>query len=158
MMTRRVACDGAFTCRPPFSEAGVSLLEVLITLVVVTIGLLGLVGLQTVSLQLNQGALVRSQATNLAYDITDRIRANWPSASAYNIAIDEAAEASPSTLAAADLSEWREALNATLPDGTGSVSVAGNRVTVVIRWLDAGDDDTEFERDTEHSFEFRTDL
>src|SRR5690606_29404017 len=107
----------------PRPEAGVSLLEVLITLVILTIGLLGLAGLQTVSLQLNQGALVRSQASNLAYDITERIRANWPAAAAYNIAIDEDAAASPSTLAESDLSEWREALAATLPDGTGSVEI-----------------------------------
>ena len=139
-------------------EAGVSLLEVLITLVILTIGLLGLAGLQTVSLQLNQGALVRSQASNLAYDITERIRANWPAAAAYNIAIDEDAAASPSTLAESDLSEWREALAATLPDGTGSVEIVDNRVTVVIRWLDSDDTDTGFVRDTERSFEFRTDL
>jgi len=134
------------------------LLEVLITLVILTIGLLGLAGLQTVSLQLNQGALVRSQASNLAYDITERIRANWPAAAAYNIAIDEDAAASPSTLAESDLSEWREALAATLPDGTGSVEIVANRVTVVIRWLDSDDTDTGFVRDTERSFEFRTDL
>lgn len=142
----------------PRPEAGVSLLEVLITLVILTIGLLGLAGLQTVSLQLNQGALVRSQASNLAYDITERIRANWPAAAAYNIAIDEDAAASPSTLAESDLSEWREALAATLPDGTGSVEIVANRVTVVIRWLDSDDTDTGFVRDTERSFEFRTDL
>lgn len=142
----------------PRPEAGVSLLEVLITLVILTIGLLGLAGLQTVSLQLNQGALVRSQASNLAYDITERIRANWPAAAAYNIAIDEDAAASPSTLAESDLSEWREALAATLPDGTGSVEIVDNRVTVVIRWLDSDDTDTGFVRDTERSFEFRTDL
>ena len=47
---------------------------------------------------------------------------------------------------------------ATLPDGKGSVEVAGNRVTVVIQWLDAGDDDIGFDRDTARSFEFRTDL
>src|SRR5688572_6751695 len=140
-MTRGTSLSSAFLQRsiPTLSrQKGVGLLEVLITLVVLTIGLLGLAGLQTVSLQLNQSALVRSQASSLAYDITERIRANWSSAAAYNIAIDDTVDSSPSTLAAADLKEWREALAATLPEGTGSISIVNNRVTVVIRWLDTG--------------------
>lgn len=144
--------------RTTSKQAGAGLLEVLIALVVLTVGLLGLASLQTVSLQLNGSALVRSQAANLAYDITERIRANRPAAAAYNIAIDEDPESSPSTLAAADLAEWRNALAATLPEGTGSVTIVDDRVVVVIRWLDSGDDDIGFARDTEHSFEFRTQL
>jgi len=143
---------------PPAVQKGAGLLEVLIAIVIIAIGLLGLAGLQTVSLQLNQGALVRSQASNLAYDITERIRANWSDAAAYNIGIDDEPESSPATIAARDIKEWRDALAATLPDGKGSVEVAGNRVTVVIQWLDAGDDDIGFDRDTARSFEFRTDL
>jgi len=161
MTARRIGFTGEGLRRaapPRRTQKGVGLLEVLIAVVIVAIGLLGLAGLQTVSLQLNQGALVRSQASNLAYDITERIRANWADAAAYSIGLDDDPEASPSTLAAADVKEWRDALAATLPDGTGSVNVAGNRVIVVIRWLDADDQDGGFERNTERSFEFRTDL
>ena len=143
---------------PPATQKGVGLLEVLIAIVIIAIGLLGLAGLQTVSLQLNQGALVRSQASNLAYDITERIRANWSDAAAYNIDVDHEPESSPETIAARDIKEWRDALAATLPDGKGSVEVVGNRVTVIIQWLDANDEDAGFERDTVRSFEFRTDL
>src|SRR5690606_22885225 len=85
---------------PPAVQKGAGLLEVLIAIVIIAIGLLGLAGLQTVSLQLNQGALVRSQASNLAYDITERIRANWSDAAAYNIGIDDEPESSPATIAA----------------------------------------------------------
>src|SRR5690606_6617322 len=128
MTARRIGFTGEGLRRaapPRRTQKGVGLLEVLIAVVIVAIGLLGLAGLQTVSLQLNQGALVRSQASNLAYDITERIRANWADAAAYSIGLDDDPEASPSTLAAADVKEWRDALAATLPDGTGSVNVAG---------------------------------
>lgn len=141
----------------PHGQRGVSLIEVLIAAVVLSFGLLGLIGLHTVSLQLNQGAVVRSQASLLAYDITDRIRANWRAADAYNLAIGDPTPAA-GDLTATDLNDWRTALDAMLPGGTGSVEVAGGRVTVVIRWLDSGDDDTDFERDQQRTFEFRTAL
>ena len=64
-------------------HAGFSLLEVLITVVIVSIGLLGLAGLQATGLQNNQKAYHRSQATVLAYDLTDRIRANTVSIDDY---------------------------------------------------------------------------
>ena len=161
MTAQRIGFTRAFLRRPAparRAQEGVGLLEVLITIVVLALGLLGLAGLQTVSLQLNQGALVRSQASNLAYDITERIRANWSDAAAYNIDVDDEPESSPETIAARDIKEWRDALAATLPDGKGSVEVVGNRVTVIIQWLDANDEDAGFERDTVRSFEFRTDL
>jgi type IV pilus modification protein PilV len=55
---------------------GFSLFEVLIALVVLSVGLLGLASLQTNTLKFNQGAYLRTQATNLAYDMADRMRAN----------------------------------------------------------------------------------
>jgi len=161
MTAQRIGFTRAFLRRPAparRAQEGVGLLEVLITIVVLALGLLGLAGLQTVSLQLNQGALVRSQASNLAYDITERIRANWAAADEYDLDIDEDPESPPSTLAAMDLNEWRAALEATLPAGTGSVDVDGNRVTVVIRWLDIDDANGGSERDVENTFEFITDL
>jgi type IV pilus assembly protein PilV len=55
---------------------GFSLVEVLVALLVLSIGLLGLAALQTTSLQYNTGSYFRTQATLLAYDIIDRMRAN----------------------------------------------------------------------------------
>ena len=57
-------------------QKGFTLLEVLVAVLVLAIGLLGLAGLQATSLRVNQSASMRSQATNLAYDMADRIRAN----------------------------------------------------------------------------------
>ena len=59
-----------------FQHRGFSLIEVLVALLVLSIGLLGLAALQTTSLQYNTGSYFRTQATFLAYDIIDRMRAN----------------------------------------------------------------------------------
>ena len=60
---------------------GFTLIEVLISLVVLSLGLLGLAALQASSLRSNQGAYYRSQAAQFAYNIADRMRANVVEAS-----------------------------------------------------------------------------
>ena len=58
--------------RPP----GVSLVEVLVALLVMGIGVLGVIGLQVLSMQNGRAALLQSEAAQLAQDMMDRIRAN----------------------------------------------------------------------------------
>lgn len=55
---------------------GISLIEVLITILVIGIGLLGLAGLQSVSMKNTYQASQRSQAMWLAQEIAERMRAN----------------------------------------------------------------------------------
>ena len=55
---------------------GFSMIELLVAVLVMGIGVLGITGLQLLSLQNNRGALLRGEAVQLAYDIMDRIRAN----------------------------------------------------------------------------------
>lgn len=55
---------------------GVTLIEVLVAVLVLSIGLLGLAALQGFSLQAGQSAYHRTQATNLAYEIADFTRLN----------------------------------------------------------------------------------
>jgi len=57
-------------------QRGFSMIELLVAVLVMGIGVLGITGLQMVSLQNNRGALVRAEAVQLAYDMLDRIRAN----------------------------------------------------------------------------------
>ncbi len=57
-------------------EAGFSMIELLVAVLVMGIGVLGITALQMVSLQNNRGALMRSEATLRTYDVMDRIRAN----------------------------------------------------------------------------------
>lgn len=55
---------------------GFTLIEVLVAILVMGVGVLGVTGLQLVSLQNNSNALARAEAVQLAYDMVDRVRAN----------------------------------------------------------------------------------
>ncbi|MDQ1303547.1 MAG: type pilus assembly protein PilV, partial [Pseudomonadota bacterium] len=57
-------------------QSGLSLIEVLITVVLVSIGLLGLAGLQLTSVRNSNSSGERFMATTLAQDIIERMRAN----------------------------------------------------------------------------------
>jgi type IV pilus assembly protein PilV len=62
--------------RNPRRARGFSMIEVLIALIILAVGLLGFALLQTMSLRFAQSANYRTQATNLAYDLLDQMRAN----------------------------------------------------------------------------------
>lgn len=121
---RRVrACRGS---------AGASLIEVLVAIIVLSLGLLGLAALQANALQAMQGARARALASMQVQDIFDRMRANRARANdgEYDIAFGDAGDAgdpaasgsaSLATLGEHDLQQWKRALAAALPDGDGSV-------------------------------------
>lgn len=123
---------------------GFSLIEVLVTIVVLAIGLLGLAGLQTAGLRNNQSALLRSNATMLAYDIVDRMRANKTTAlnGGYDIGLNDSAPGG-TAMNAVDLQQWKAALAQMLPAGRGSVvrvfDALNNitTITVQIEWDDS---------------------
>lgn len=73
-------------------QSGFSMLEVMISIVIASIGLLGLASMQATGLKNSHSAYHRSQATVLAYDLADRMRANMGSINAYltdlNITLD----------------------------------------------------------------------
>ena len=116
-------------------QHGFILLEALITVVIVSVALLGIAGLIATSLKVNQGAQIRSQASWLANDIIDRMRANRATAQtgAYDLASCPAPTGS--SVAQQDLANWCEALGI-LPSGTGSVVLEGDRVRVTVQWND----------------------
>lgn len=147
---------------PIAREKGFSLIEVLVALLVLSIGLLGLAALQTTSLKYNTDSYTRTQATLLAYDIMDRMRSNLTGVSAgnYNVSASTApskiaaynscknsasgcgcdltgANCSTSNLATYDLGKWYERLAATLPEAstnlaTISTSSSGSSTQVII--------------------------
>jgi type IV pilus assembly protein PilV len=124
----------------PRVQRGVALLEILVSIVVLAIGLLGYAGLQAVSLKNSASAYQRSQATLLANDIIDRMRANRVQSApgSYNIAVGSASGGS--ALAAQDLADWKTLLANALPGGDGSVTVDTNgNVTVTVVWVDKRD-------------------
>lgn len=115
------------------NQRGVTLLEVLVSIVVLSVGLLGYAGLQTVSMKNNTSAFQRSQATMLTYDIVDRMRANKPNLASYSVAIGVLGTYP-------DVISWKNDVAAALPDGKASVAVdlAGN-ATITIQWDDNRD-------------------
>ncbi len=109
-----------------FKKNGFTLLEVLIAMVVLAIGLLGLAGIQAIGLRNNQSAYHRSQATQLAYDMADRMRVNRVALTngEYNngaaTANDcEANSCTPAQMAGYDIAQWNTALADQLPGGVG---------------------------------------
>jgi len=120
------------------TQAGFSMIELLIAVLIVSVGLLGIAGLQAYGLRANHSSYLRSQATVLAYDALDRMRANKEVATAgtYNLSFG-ATPPSGSTVAATDLQQWTTNLKNTLPSGEGSIQVDSQGfATVQIRWLD----------------------
>lgn len=114
---------------------GVGLIEVLVTLIILSTALLTLTALQTRSLQFNHSAYLRSQANNFAYDILDRVRINRGERDAYNLSTDDASPSvSSNSLVQRDLGEWRSLIEATLPGGTGGIECASDICKVTIRW------------------------
>lgn len=126
--------------------AGLTLIEILITLLVISIGLLGVAGLHAMSLRNNYDALMRSHASALAADIADRMRANRGAANDYEIDLEttEVDVGEDPPISATDLFEWRETLAAQLPQGTGAVDVelVDERivVTITIQWGERGEE------------------
>lgn len=107
------------------NQSGFTLLEVLIALIVLSIGLLGIAGLQGTSKRTNFEAIQRTTAVMLARDIMERMRANSGAVASYtgttitsgslaapnpNCA-SAANECTETELAADDLYEWQEALS-----------------------------------------------
>lgn len=144
------------------NQSGFTLLEVLITLVILAIGLLGLAGLQATGLKNNHSAYMRSQATQLAYDIADRMRANMtavesdsyitsnPSSAAKQTTCMTAPGCDPALMAENDLYEWNLALTNSLPLVEASISILSGTHTITINWDDNRDglvdgDDPDFQ-------------
>lgn len=123
---------------------GFTLIEVLVTMVILAFGLLGVAGVIATGLKNDLSSYTRSQASWLANDIIDRMRANRGTAEGagapYNIAVDGALDMSDvSDVPKHDLVAWRTALAAALPSGTGGVAIdaATRKVTVTIQWNDS---------------------
>lgn len=127
------------------NNCGFTLVEVLVAVVILSIGLLAVAGMQTTSLRGGGNALYRSQAVLACEDILDRMRANRANAlnGEYDIALAVATE-NQAGMTLTDLSEWKNSLALNLPGGDGSVAINGRVVLVIVRWTDSyGQDEVE---------------
>lgn len=111
---------------------GFTLIEVLVALLVLGIGLLGVAGLQSATLGLNHGSYMRSQATVLAQDVVDRMRANQrgtengsydQGTATQNNGCTQVTGCTVAEMAQHDLFEWQALLASELPQGEGVVCI-----------------------------------
>lgn len=127
-------------CFPTPRSKGFTLIEMMIALVVLSIGLLGIAALQMRGQQYNHAAYIRTQATTLAYELMDRMRFNsvcsddvlaipplhtgceggyaTPPPAVSNC---EDAGCTPPQLRNYDLTQWQLNLARFLPNGSGTV-------------------------------------
>jgi type IV pilus assembly protein PilV len=120
--------------RSTIAPNGFTLVELLVAVVVLSIGLLGIAKLSLGAMQSNGSAFMRSQATELVQEIVDDMRANepWAVTGGYNILYGANPGASPNCVSAScsaaqiatyDLSRWTNRLATLMPGGQGQVTV-----------------------------------
>lgn len=129
------------------------MLEVLVSMLILSFGLLGLAALQISGLKSNHMGYIRTQAAQLAYDIGDRIRANPGAGTAgtyngntYTAGYTVTSEVScvgkdnvctSANLAEFDKQQWTAGVTA-LPGGSGSVASNGGNYTITVCWNELG--------------------
>ena len=146
-------------------------------MLVLAVGLLGLAGLQAKGMKNNQSAYYRSQATQLAYDIADRMRANVVDAQLYatstyiTLAPTAAAKqkgcttkptkptaknpCTPAQMAQQDLFEWNQRIVSILPLGQGTIEVKAPIYKITITWDDNRDGNVDATNDPSFETSFQ---
>jgi type IV pilus assembly protein PilV len=133
---------------------GISLLEVLVSVLLSAIGLLALAGANVASIRYSKMSQYRGTATLLATDFAERVRANKAGLANYAVGDDfatqttapsastacetYAATCSVANLASYDLTQWRRQVRAQLPSGSVFISIPGGQsaLDVWIAWQD----------------------
>ncbi len=103
-----------------YIQKGVGLIEVMVTVLILSTSLMALAALQTRSLQYNNSAYLRSQANIMAYDLIDRIR------------VVSAPTGAPAALSNADIESVVDAL----PDGVADIGCVARVCTINITWTE----------------------
>lgn len=127
-------------------DQGFSLVEILVSLVIVALGLIGVAKLQSTSLLSNTDAYYASLASFLSYEMAERIRVNPNGTSNYAVVMSTlpptsvdcvANQCSASNMARFDVQQWIDVLNNSLPEGAGAITYSGgaqDAYTIIVRW------------------------
>jgi len=128
---------------------GFTLIEVLIALVIMSVGMLGIAGLYVHSMQAGRTSLFHHNAVTLAGDVADRIRANTTATAAYagagadNSCIDGGVNCTPAEMAANDILLWKQQAATTLPVGDVGIvfdnTVAPPTYQITVSWEEPGE-------------------
>lgn len=156
--------------------AGFTLIEALVALLTLSIGLLGIAGLQLAGVRSNQSAAWRSQASYLAYDILERMRLNPGARADYVVGLEAGEEEAESeegeeegeeeevvldATAVEDVNAWKANLAATMPSGDGTIALDPAddlMVTITVQWSDERGDTAGTADGTPLSFTMRSRL
>jgi type IV pilus assembly protein PilV len=132
----------------PLLQAGFSLIEAMVSLVVVSVGMIGIAALYGQGLSAGRTALYRTQAVNLAADMADRIRVNRMGGANYagpaannNCDPGGGVNCTPPQMAAHDLWVWTAQVAQQLPNGVGLVQFLGTTpptYTIQVTWQETG--------------------
>lgn len=130
---------------------GFTMLEMLVSLVILSVGLLGVAILQTKGQQFNHMSYLYTQANYLAYDIMDRMRANEAVAKQGDYQRQLPSElssdctkqdCSSSQMVDFDLYSWKALLEKTLPGGEAVIIWSAPNYTISIKWLNDQKDES----------------
>ena len=128
---------------------GFTLIEVLIALIIMSVGMLGIAGLYVHSMQAGRTSMFRHHAVTLAGDVADRIRANTRAFGAYtgggvnNNCVDGGIDCTNLEMAANDIFLWQQQAAAYLPGGTVGIvfdnGVVPPTYEITITWNEPGE-------------------
>ncbi len=129
---------------------GFSLVEVLIALIIMSVGMLGIAGLYVQSLQAGRTSMFRHNAITLAGDVADRIRANPRALDAYEAAtgadngcIAGTKNCTPAEMAGNDILLWQQQADDTLPAGDVEITfddtVTPPEYEINVTWEEPGE-------------------
>ena len=131
---------------------GFSLVEVLVALVVVSVGMLGVAGLYVHGMQAGRTAMFSHHAVTLAGDVADRIRANPRAGVAYtgdgadNNCVAGGVDCDEAQMAANDIFVWEEQAREFLPNGTVTIAFDGGvtpaEYEITVGWTEPGQNRT----------------
>ena len=130
-------------------QQGFSLVEVLIALIIMSVGMLGIAGLYVQSMQAGRTSMFRHHAVTLAGDVADRIRANpragiaYAGAGANNNCVSAGIDCNEAEMAANDIFLWDQQATQALPNGVVQVAfddtVAPPEYTITVQWDEPGE-------------------
>lgn len=130
-------------------QRGFSLIEVLIALIIMSVGMLGIASLYVQSMQAGRTSLFRHHAVTLAGDVADRIRANRTAGVVYedpdganNNCIAAGVDCTAAQMAMHDILIWQQQATDTLPNGAVNVTFNGgvtpSEYTIQVNWDEPG--------------------